>query len=179
MDKRLIICGVAVAVLLGMTPLAGAQLVIPEISAGKLTVIDQPAPALELPNATSDRTERFPEMAGGKVAVLTFMQTACSSCKQLMDRLQQVAAKRPDISVVAVAIDLGGPEVVSRYAKYFGFGGITFLADPDLKAAKTYGVSFTPGTFVVDRQGRLKAFMAGFDQGAYDELERTINGLAR
>jgi thiol-disulfide isomerase/thioredoxin len=164
---------------LAMAVPASAGLRLPEITAGKLTLLDEAVPVFGLPDANSGQMTAFPEAVKGRVTILTFMQTSCSSCKQLMDRLQQVAAKRGDITVVAVAIDFGGAEMVAKYAKYFGFGGITFLADPQMSAAKAFNVSFTPVTFLVDRQGKLRALMAGFDQEVYQSLERKADELSK
>ena len=78
-----------------------------------------------------------------------------------MMKLNTIMAGKP-FQMVAVSIDEGGVPAIEAFFKETGFSLPTYT-DPDGKAAKTYGVTGVPETFIIDKNGILvKKVIGGF-----------------
>jgi peroxiredoxin len=93
----------------------------------------------------------------GKVVLVNFWATTCSSCIAEMPLLiathQKFAAR--GLETLAIAMDYDPPEQVRAYAEKNALPFKVAL-DPDGAAAKSFeGVRLTPTTFLIDRQGRI------------------------
>ena len=89
----------------------------------------------------------------GSVSVILFWATWCPFCRSLMPHLQEVADEYKDKAVNFYALNVwedGDPQ------KHFQEKGFTFhlLLLADL-VAEDYGVSGTPGLFVMDQSHRV------------------------
>jgi thiol-disulfide isomerase/thioredoxin len=92
----------------------------------------------------------------GKVVVLNFWATWCPPCREeipSMMKLNNAMAGKP-FQMVAISIDEGGLPAIEAFFKESGFNLPTYT-DPDGKAARTYGVTGVPETFVIDKNGIL------------------------
>jgi peroxiredoxin len=93
----------------------------------------------------------------GKVALVNFWATTCSTCiaemPQLIATHQKFAAR--GLETVAIAMDYDPPEQVRAYVEKNALPFKVAL-DTDGAAAKRFeGVRLTPTTFLIDRQGRI------------------------
>ncbi|HYR54723.1 MAG TPA: TlpA disulfide reductase family protein [Myxococcaceae bacterium] len=110
-----------------------------------------PAPAFLLRDL-SGRTVDSKSLAG-KVAVLSFGATWCSSCTSELKSLENLQAKFPkDLVVYFVALDGRGDKDVKPYLEKHGHK-IRTLIDPEMAVAREHGVRWLPVTVVRDRKG--------------------------
>jgi len=110
-----------------------------------------PAPAFSLPDLSGKKVDS--KSLAGKVAVLSFGATWCSSCTSELKSLENLAAKFPDdVVVYFVAMDGRGEKDVKPYLQSHGFK-IRTLIDPKMAVAREYGVRWLPVTVIRDRKG--------------------------
>jgi peroxiredoxin len=107
---------------------------------------------------TSLQGERIDTAAlRGKVALVTFWATTCSTCIAEMPMLiathQKFAAR--GLETLAIAMDYDPPEQVHAYVEKNALPFKVAL-DADGAAAKSFeGVRLTPTSFLIDRQGHI------------------------
>ena len=90
----------------------------------------------------------------GKVVLLNFWATWCPPCRSeipSMMKLGATMAGKP-FQMIAVSIDEGGRPDIESFFQTSGFN-LPAYTDPDNRAAKTYGITGVPETFIIDRQG--------------------------
>lgn len=110
-----------------------------------------PAPAFSLPDLSGKKVDS--KSLAGKVAVLSFGATWCSSCTSELKSLENLQAKFPsDLVVYFVAMDGRGEKDVKPYLEKHGHK-IRTLIDPKMAVAREYGVRWLPVTVVRDRKG--------------------------
>ena len=93
----------------------------------------------------------------GKVAIVNFWATNCSTCVAEMPQLEATWRKFApyDFDMVAVALKFDPPEQVSQFARRNALPFKVAL-DSSGEAARKFGnVHITPTTFVLDRRGRV------------------------
>src|SRR5713101_3467556 len=112
-----------------------------------------PAPPFTLPDL-SGRAVKSADFAG-KVAVLSFGATWCTSCTSELKSLENLQAKFPkDLVVYFVALDGRGEKDVKPYLEKHGHK-IRTLFDPRMVVAREHGVRWLPVTLVLDRNGAI------------------------
>ena len=110
-----------------------------------------PAPAFSLPDLSGKKFDS--KALAGRVAVLSFGATWCSSCTSELKSLENLQAKFPkDLTVYFVAMDGRGEKDVKPYLEKHGHK-IRTLLDPQMEVARRYGVRWLPVTVVRDRKG--------------------------
>lgn len=116
-----------------------------------LTPERSPAPPFALPDL-SGRIVRSADFAG-KVAVLSFGATWCTTCTAELRSLESLQARFPaDLVVYFVALDGRGEKDVKPFMDTHGHHLAT-LIDPRMAVAREHGVRWIPVTLIVDRQG--------------------------
>jgi peroxiredoxin len=112
------------------------------------------APPFDLPRAAGGRLVSS-ELAG-QVVLLNFWATWCEPCRDELPALQTLHARlaQEGLAVVAVSVDAGPPEAVSRFAAARGLG-FAVLHDPGEDVARRYGALAYPTSVVIDRSGRI------------------------
>jgi len=119
----------------------------------------------QLPGATftdlQGNKRRLPDEVAGKVAVIHFWTTGCSSCREEMPALEKLSRSYQQRGVAVVAVNVGQSLTLAKQ----GISGLgtTFpvFADVDRKGAGLYGVTGVPATFVLDRSGSLRFKILG------------------
>ena len=118
-----------------------------------LTPERTPAPPFALPDL-SGRIVRSAVFAG-KVAVLSFGATWCTTCTAEIRSLEGLQARFPaDLVMYFVALDGRGEKDVRAFMDTHGHHLAT-LVDPRMAVAREHGVRWIPVTLVVDRQGTV------------------------
>lgn len=116
--------------------------------------VGQEAPDLTLKRMDGE-TVRLSELRG-RVVMLNFWATNCPPCRNEMPAMETVYKELEAQGAVVVAVDqLEAQETVQRFADSLG---LTFpiALDPDGSAGKTYGLQYTPTTYVIDRDGIVR-----------------------
>jgi len=103
-------------------------------------------------------------------ALLLFWATWCPYCEALMPYLQRVqdAAGKEALDVYAIDFKDDGDPAQTLHERKFSF---TLVRDGDA-IAKQYGVTGTPGLFLVDAKGRIVYKRSGGD--APEIVEQTL-----
>jgi thiol-disulfide isomerase/thioredoxin len=92
----------------------------------------------------------------GKVVLLNFWATWCPPCREeipSMMKLNSAMVGKP-FQMVSVSIDEGGVPEIESFFKTSGYSLPTYT-DPGGEAAKTYGITGVPESFVIDKNGIL------------------------
>jgi len=115
-------------------------------------VVSKPAPDVTLKSINNESLTL--STLKGKVVLLNFWATWCPPCREeipSMMKLNSAMAGKP-FQMVAVSIDEGGKKAVEDFFKDSHFTLPAYL-DPETSAAKVYGITGVPETFVIDKGG--------------------------
>jgi peroxiredoxin len=110
----------------------------------------------------------------GKVVMVNFWATSCTTCIHEMPRMVQTynKYKGQGLDFVAVAMSYDPPNYVLNYAKTRQLPFQVAL-DPQGKLAKSFGdVQLTPTTYVIDKQGNIIKRYVG--EPEFAELDKLL-----
>jgi len=133
------------------------RLVAPVLILAFLHGCSQPAAAPDVSFTTLDGQTRQLSSLKGKVVLVNFWATTCTTCVAEMPKLIETYNKfaPKGFETVAIAMDYDPPEYVRNYAQKNGLP-FTVALDSGGKAAKGFeDVRLTPTTFLLDKQGRI------------------------
>lgn len=121
-----------------------------------------------------------PESLRGKVVMVNFWATSCTTCVAEMPKMVDTynKYKAQGLEFVAVAMSYDAPNYVVNYAETRQLPFKVAL-DVSGEAAKAYGnVAMTPTTFVIGKDGKiLKRYLGEPDFPALHKLlEKTLQG---
>jgi len=157
-----------------MWPLVSRVLLLLACSTLPAGAVEDPAHALELikPNRPQQAKDfKIAALDGGrlnladfkgKVVFLNLWATWCGPCKEEMPAMERLwqRYKGEGLVVIALSMDSGGAKTVKPYierAKYTYPIGL----DPKMEIAQLYGAHSVPSTFIIDRNGALRAIALG------------------
>ncbi|KAB2926789.1 MAG: TlpA family protein disulfide reductase [Candidatus Contendobacter sp.] len=136
--------------------------------------IGAPAPAFGLARLEGP-TIRFPEQYRGQVVAIRFWADWCLYCHDEMKALEPVYRRYRDRGLVILAVNvMQPPETVRPFVERLGIS-YDVLLDRQGEVMRGYRVMGLPMTFVVDRQGAVRARIVG--ESTPEVFERTIAGL--
>jgi len=106
-----------------------------------------------------------------------FLQTACQSCYREMMALKAAKAASPSLEVLGIFLDMKAKD----FQKYISENGLpfTFGWDSGYSIADSYGVSFTPASFLLDAERTVAAVYRGFHPGIEQALKADIEKLGK
>ena len=108
--------------------------------------------------------------ARGRPVVLNFWASWCGPCREEIPDFSDFSKEHPDVLVIGLAVDSGGPAEVARAARRLG---ITY--DVALAVAaflSEYDVDTLPTTVIVDGDGRVSGARVG--AMSREQLERAV-----
>ncbi len=153
-------CAAAAARAAALKPLATGDL-------AALLAADTPADFSGLVLNAPDGSKRRLADLGGRTLLVNMWATWCVPCRTEMPHLQALQEKRggADFAVVALSVDVGGPDKPTRFLNDIGATSLVDLRDPEMQAfneLKSKGLVLgLPTTFVVNRDGCALASLAG------------------
>lgn len=136
--------------------------------------IGVPAPAFSLTHLDGPEVH-FPEQYRGKVVAIRFWADWCPYCREEMQGLEPVYRQYRDRGLIILAVNvLQPPETVRPFVDRLGIS-YEILLDRQGEVMRGYGVMGLPMTFIVDRQGAIRARIVG--EATPEVFERAIVGL--
>jgi thiol-disulfide isomerase/thioredoxin len=113
-----------------------------------------PAPAITV-NSLNGKPLNLSDLKG-KVVLLNFWATWCPPCREEIPSMMKLnsAMAGKQFQMVAVSIDEGGQPAIESFFKTSGFS-LPAYTDTDNRAAKAYGITGVPETFIIDKNGIL------------------------
>ena len=155
-------------VLLLLALLAGCEQESPTIKIGV------PAPAFTLERLDGSSV-RFPEPYRGQVIAVRFWADWCSYCHDEMKALEPVYRRYRDRGLVVLAVNvMQPPETVKKFVEELSVS-YDILLDRQGEVMRSYRVMGLPMTFIVDRQGVIRARIVG--ESTPEVFERAIASL--
>ncbi len=113
----------------------------------------------------------------GKVVLVNFWATTCTTCVKEMPRMVDTWRKYAPrgYEMVAVAMPYDNPDWVKDYTRRTGLP-VTVAIDRNGNAAKAFGdVRLTPTSYLIDRKGRIVVQYLG--EPGWDALHARIERL--
>jgi peroxiredoxin len=111
----------------------------------------------------------------GRVVLLNFWATWCAPCIEEMPSLLALHHDQPDLVILAVSVDEDA-DAYSRFLLRHHVDLIT-VRDPDEKAARLYHSKMWPETYVIDRQGIIRAKFVGSQDWSSAEMRAYLKSL--
>jgi len=135
-----------------------------------------PAPGFRLPTFDSAPPVSLAELRG-KVVFVDFWASWCSPCRQslpLYDKLRNDFAAT-DFVILAIGLD----EDVADAKAFLGEHPVkyTTLQNPQGDVAKAFDLKGMPSSYLIDRDGIVRARHVGFEPKDIDVLKKEITGL--
>lgn len=123
-------------------------------------LLDEPAP--QLAGATLERGTFDLAEQRDKVVVVNVWASWCSPCRREYPLLEQAAGRLPTDDVQLVGINTQDTvEDAQAFLDEMGGSSYPSVLDPDGRWGVEWGIFGVPETFVVDREGRLRAKYVG------------------
>jgi thiol-disulfide isomerase/thioredoxin len=129
--------------------------------------------------ARADSTRGRLSDYAGEVVVLNFWATWCAPCRAEMPSLQalQDALGDEGLEVVTVAFGRHNPAQMERFWEEAGITSLPLHLDAGSEMAGSMGVRGLPHSFVLDREGRVIAELAGEADWAAPETLALMRSL--
>jgi len=135
---------------------------------------DSPAPAFTLERLDGPNVH-FPEQYRGQVVAIRFWADWCPYCHAEMQALEPVYRQYRDRGLAILAVNVLQPlETVRSFVQGLDIS-YEVLLDPQGAVTRDYRVMGLPMTFIVDRQGVIRARIVG--ESTPEVFERAITTL--
>jgi len=160
---------VAICLVLVLSPVSENQF----SAKGPLRIGDAP-PRVSMSDLGGNNI-RIPDDHRGKVLVLHFWTSGCSSCREEMPALDSLLVKYHKRGLVVLAVNVGQrKDAVKKYMQGLRVS-YPVLLDPDRNSAAEYEVVAVPRTFIIDRNGIIRFKILGGANG--ETLQKYISSL--
>jgi cytochrome c biogenesis protein CcmG, thiol:disulfide interchange protein DsbE len=107
--------------------------------------------------------------------LLNFWASSCGPCVQETPALIALHHEHPDLAILAVSVD-EDPDAYRRFLARFHVD-LTTVRDPNQTAARLYGTSIWPETYIIDRKGILRRKVVGDPDWFNPEIRTFLQGL--
>jgi peroxiredoxin len=139
---------------------------------------DKPSTARDFWLHTLARGRFYLNQQRGKVVVLVFWATWCSSCKGEMIELKSFE-DIPGAEKLVVATICTDPENIDKVKETAKDMHINYpiLLDRGEKVSRKYKISVLPTTIVIDKAGKISFKSEGYDSTIMEQLRTKVAGL--
>ena len=139
----------------------------------------EPSPSLapDFTLKTLDGKELTLSQLKGKVVLLDFWATWCGPCRESIPHLVQLykSYRESGFELVGMNVDRGDIETVRRFVKAMDMPYPIVNTPEDM--VRSYRVTGIPATFLIDREGRIRERMAGFNRTIAQQLTAKVADL--
>ncbi len=144
------------------------------LGGGKLLKAGADAPSVAFTSIDGTKSTLH-SFAQGKPLLLVFLQTACRSCQREMAFLKQLKSDGAKINVLVAFVDMKERD----FKKYVSDNELPFVFfwDKDYSIAEQFGVSFTPSSFLLDKERKVAKVYRGWSRAGHS-LEGDFKKLA-
>lgn len=113
----------------------------------------------------------------GRVVLINFWATWCGPCQEELPELARLQSKYRErgLSILAISVD-NEPENVKTFLKKYDIK-LHGLWDRDKKTAEAYAVEAMPSSYLIDRNGIVRAIYRGYDPKEFKRLEAEVEAL--
>jgi cytochrome c biogenesis protein CcmG, thiol:disulfide interchange protein DsbE len=115
----------------------------------------------------------------GRVVVIDFWATWCTTCKEGFKGLNSLQNKFKDQGVSVIGIDLEkvNPKKVDAFVKKAGIT-YTILLDPKTATAKQFGIKGVPSLVIINQEQKIVKIFRGLNKGTEKEIDELVTKLA-
>ncbi len=134
------------------------------------------APAFALPALGSDAHVSLDQLKG-KVVFVDFWASWCGPCRQSLPQYEKLRVElaHEDFSIVAINLDEEAADATAFLKQHPV--NYTVLRDPAGDVPKAFGLVGMPTSYLIDRDGIVRATHTGFTPEDIDKLRGEIHGL--
>ena len=141
----------------------------------------EPAPNFTLPTHGGEKgvaNMQLEELLG-EVVLLNFWASWCGPCRQEMPLLDELAKKYAQLGVTVLGVNVESD--TAKALEFLEKTPVSFpiLLDKENVVSKLYDVKAMPTTFLIDRDGNIRAVHRGYKPGYEEQYEADIKTLAR
>jgi cytochrome c biogenesis protein CcmG/thiol:disulfide interchange protein DsbE len=113
----------------------------------------------------------------GKVVLLDFWATWCAPCRESIPHLVQLYKnyRENGFELIGMSVDKGDEEVVRRFVKSMDIPYPIVIAPEGV--VRNYRVTSIPTTFLIDKQGRIREKVSGFNSTIAQQLTTKVADL--
>ena len=126
-----------------------------------------------------DRARDFEQLSKlrGKVVLLDFWASWCEPCKRELPILNKLAPKLKEKGVEIVTVNIDEKkDNAEQFLREHGVK-LNVVYDKDHKIVGEWEPPKMPTSFVIDRNGVIRAVNAGFDSGDEAKLEKQLTAI--
>ena len=126
------------------------------------------------------KTVRLSELRGKKVVLINFWATWCPPCRLEMPTMQKIYSEYKGRGFEILAINIE-PDALQEIREFVKELRLTFpvLLDPDMKVTRKYRLIGLPISFLIDRQGIIRAKEVGYHDWTDKESRRQVESLLK
>ena len=140
-----------------------------------------PSPSLapDFTLKTLDGREMTLSTLKGKVVLLDFWATWCAPCRAAIPHLinLQKTYQEKGVEVIGMNMDKGDVETVRRFVKSMDIPYPITLTPEEV--SRNYGVTGIPTTILIDKEGRIRQKLLGFNSEISKQITSTIVELTQ
>jgi cytochrome c biogenesis protein CcmG, thiol:disulfide interchange protein DsbE len=144
------------------------------IASSNIALASQPAPSINLPGING--TVQSANLKG-KVIYVDFWASWCKPCKQSFPWLNDMQAKYKQLGFEVVAINVDQEQSAANDFLQKLSPQFTVAFDPSGKTAEQFHVQGMPSSYLIDRQGNVRAAHVGFREADRAKLEQAVTKL--
>ena len=113
----------------------------------------------------------------GKVVLLDFWATWCGPCREAIPHLVQLYKSYHDkgFELMGMSMDKGDPQVVRRFVKSMDIPYPILMAPEEM--ARNFGVTALPTTILIDKEGKVRDKIIGFNSTISKQLASQVARL--
>jgi thiol-disulfide isomerase/thioredoxin len=113
----------------------------------------------------------------GKVVLLDFWATWCGPCKESIPHLIQLykTYRENGFEMIGMSLDKGDADVVRNFAKSLDIPYPIVIAPEEV--VRNYRVTSIPTTFFIDKEGKIRERITGFNSTISQQMTAKITDL--